>query len=196
MRRSERTRGSTCAEFGGRFAGLLVTFGARVGCTEVERRSAVMARARTRFGGGTIADASHQRSPELVALMFRRDADRVRNGRRAAVRTLAKRPARRAGCLVRDCCSSHPGLQFGGWSSTEEPRHEFALIGTSRQSGEQPRKCFVHQAVSPVRGPNREPEVDEVHFDSHHRMNGSSATGCSSPATVRTGRAHTSSGSD
>ena len=31
---------------------------------------------------------------------------------------------------------------------------------------------------------------------SHHRMNGSSATGCSSPATVRTGRAHTSSGSD
>jgi hypothetical protein len=35
-----------------------------------------MARARTRFGGGTIADASHQRSPELVALMFRRDADR------------------------------------------------------------------------------------------------------------------------
>ena len=35
-----------------------------------------MARARTRFGGGTIADASHQRSPELVALMFRHDADR------------------------------------------------------------------------------------------------------------------------
>ena len=34
-----------------------------------------MAPARTPFGGGTIADASHQRSPELVALMFRRDAD-------------------------------------------------------------------------------------------------------------------------
>src|SRR5262249_37153293 len=64
-----------------------------------------------------------------------------------------------------DRCSSPPGLQFGGWSSTEEPRHEFALIGTSRQSGEQPRKCFVHQAVSPLRGPNREPEVDEVHLD-------------------------------
>jgi hypothetical protein len=31
---------------------------------------------------------------------------------------------------------------------------------------------------------------------SHHRPNGSSATGCSSPAPVRTGRAHTSSGSD
>ena len=80
--------------------------------------------------------------------------------------------ARRAGCLVRDRCSSHPVLQFGGWSSTEEPRHELALIGTSPQSGEQPRKCFVHQAVGPVRGPNREPEVDEVHFDlppSHER---------------------------
>ena len=43
---------------------------------EVALLAAVMARARTRFGGGTIADASHQRSPELVALMFRRDADR------------------------------------------------------------------------------------------------------------------------
>ena len=31
---------------------------------------------------------------------------------------------------------------------------------------------------------------------SHQRMNGSSATGCSSPAPLRTGRPHTSSGSD